>query len=138
MRPGMPVRPGRTGRARRERPAAVTPEGDLAEVVRRERRLLDPAVRCRPEEVEGLLHPEFVEIGSSGKIWDRPAIIAALSADPAVPGEPVDVEPRRLCDDVVLVTYQVTGAPSTLRSSVWVRGPVAGWRLRFHQGTVAP
>lgn len=116
----------------------MTPDGDLAEVVRRERRLLDPAVRCRPEEVEGLLHPEFVEVGSSGTLWDRPAIIAALSADPAVAGDAEDVEPHRLCDDVVLVTYRVAGAPGTLRSSVWVRDPVAGWRLRFHQGTGAP
>ena len=59
-------------------------EGDLAEVVRRERQLLDPALRADGEFVAGLLHPEFVEYGASGRVWDRETTVAALRADPRV------------------------------------------------------
>ena len=44
----------------------------------------------------------------------------------------------RLAEDVVLLTYRVTGEPGSLRSSLWVRDSEAGWRLRFHQGTRMP
>ena len=69
------------------------PHDDLAEVVRRERQLLDPAVRARADQVETLLHPDFVEYGASGRVWDRAAIIAALVADPQVSGGWIDFVP---------------------------------------------
>jgi len=42
---------------------------DRAEVVRRELLLLDPVVRADVGRVRGLLHPDFVEFGASGRIW---------------------------------------------------------------------
>jgi hypothetical protein len=76
--------------------------GDERDVIEREVALLDPAVRRDPRRVRALLHPDFTEYGTSGRIWDRDSIAAV----------------------------------TTLRSSVWVRDPAAGWLLRFHQGTV--
>lgn len=46
-----------------------------------ELKLLDPEVRRSPQRVGELLHPEFVEIGASGRIWDRDAIIALLAGE---------------------------------------------------------
>src|SRR5262245_21400147 len=102
----------------------MTHQGDdLAEVVRRERQLLDPALRADGEFVAGLLHPDYVEYGASGRVWDRDAVIAALQADPEVLAEAADFEPVRLAEDVVLLTFRLQGDRSSLRCSVWVREP---------------
>ena len=104
-------------------------------VVALERRLLDPAVRSDPAAVEALLHPDFREIGATGGMWDRAAIIASLSADPGVPAAlPSAVDAREVADGVVLLTYALAGS---LRSSLWVRGGPEGWQVLFHQGTPA-
>jgi hypothetical protein len=116
----------------------VTTTEDLAEVLRREQALLDPALRADGERVEELLHPDFVEHGASGRVWDRPAIIAAMAEDPVVAGPAQDFVATALADDVVLLTYRVTGPRGSLRSSVWVRTDDQGWRVRFHQGTRVP
>lgn len=118
-----------------EHDGRVLEDADLLEVIRREKLLLDPALRASAEDVTALLHPDFVEFGASGRVWDRASIVSALAEDPTVSGESTDFRTAPLADNVVLLTYRVTGEPGSLRSSVWVRDANAGWRLRFHQGT---
>ena len=108
---------------------------DLAEVVRLERLLLDPSVRSDDDHVTRLLHPQFREHGASGRVWDRAAVVAAMSDDAAVAGPAEDFEATRLAGGVVLLTYRVPGGAGSLRSSVWLRAAGGGWQLRFHQGT---
>ena len=107
---------------------------DLPEVIRCEQRLLDPSVRAEPQAVDELLHPEFIEFGSSGRVWDRSSIVAALQADPQVTSEGSDYQAVTLTEGVVLLTYWLTGSRPSLRSSIWVKD-ADRWRLRFHQGT---
>jgi ribonuclease HI len=114
---------------------SVLEDEDVAEVVSRERQLLDPALRASEDRVGELLHPDFLEYGASGRIWPRAGVIAALAGDPDVSGEGIDFSPVKLADDVVLLTYRIEGDAPSLRSSIWVKDPVRGWRLRFHQGT---
>jgi len=111
---------------------------DLHEVVRREQLLLDPAVRADRSAVLALLHPDFVEFGKSGRVWDRDRIVAMTAADPSPSGPASDFESVQLADDVVLLTFRVRGDVEALRSSVWVRDPSAGWQMRFCQGTRIP
>jgi ribonuclease HI len=108
----------------------------LAQVVALERRLLDPEVRARPEEVERLLHPDFREVGASGRTWTRAAIVAALRDDPGAGAAMDDVRATRLAEDVVLLTYTAVppAGPGSRRSSVWVAS-AGGWQVVFHQGT---
>lgn len=108
---------------------------ELAEVVRLERQLLDPALRAAGDRVQDLLHPDVVEYGASGRVWHRGAITAALTADPQVSGEGADFLPVALAENVVLLTYRIVGAAGSLRSSIWIKDSSVGWRLRFHQGT---
>jgi ribonuclease HI len=112
----------------------VTPD-DLAEVVRLERRTLDPGVRADGGQLLALLHPGFREHGASGRVWTRDDVLEALS------GPPVDVEDlqaRALGADAALVTYRSdAGGRRALRSSVWVRDG-GTWRLVFHAGTPLP
>lgn len=50
-----------------------------------ELRLLDAEVRRSPERLGALLHPDFYEFGSSGRLWDRAAVLAELTGKD-VPG----------------------------------------------------
>jgi|SRR5450631_571349 len=113
---------------------------DRAEVMRRELLLLDPVVRADPGRVRRLLHPDFVEFGASGRIWDGKAIVEALAADSApVQRRAVDLVPVRLSVDTILLTYRIDDLErASLRSSVWLRKTDGEWLLRFHQGTSIP
>jgi ribonuclease HI len=113
-------------------------DADTAAVVELERLLLRPDVRADRQQVEVLLHQDFQEIGASGRVWDRETILDALVGDPAAPGAAEGFAPARLAEDVVLLTYRVSGEAGSLRSSLWVRDRASGWRLRFHQGTRMP
>ncbi len=119
--------------------AEAVEDPEIAEVVRRELLLLDPTVRASRDRTLGLLHPDFVEFGASGRRWDAERVAASMAQAP-VAGERVEgrgFSGIRLADDVVLLTFE-TRSPErvSLRSSVWVRVD-AEWWLRFHQGTVA-
>jgi ribonuclease HI len=114
-------------------------DDDAREVIRRELELLDLSVRRDPAAVRARLHPAFREIGASGRVWGLEEILAALAAgDEQTPAEAHDLEPARLADDLVLLTYRaVRPERRSLRSSLWQR--VDGeWLLRFHQGTPEP
>lgn len=111
----------------------------FAVVQARELELLDPDVRRDARRVDQLLHPRFVEIGRSGRRWQRAEIIAALA------GEQGRVAPETdewVFDDVgpmlVLVTYRVMSATGSSRhASLWDLSGGAPL-IRYHQGTVSP
>lgn len=124
------------GRPVGEDAAVTTDDDDLELVVRLEQRLLDPAVRADPAAVGALLHPEFSEVGRSGRVWERATTLVALAADPEVGQEHTDFVPHRITADVVLLRFR--GADGTQRSSLWVRDGDLGWVMRYHQGTLPP
>lgn len=93
--------------------------------------------------LEDLIADDFLEIGASGRRWDRTAVVQ-LPSEPAVGEVALDgFAIEVLAPDVVLATYQTTsstpgGMPLTVwRSSVWVRRD-GRWQLRYHQGTPMP
>ena len=101
-----------------------------------EERLLLPRVRASPDEVAALLADEFIEFGSSGRIYDKQQIIRLLQEER---GQAIctlaDFSARRLAANIVLVTYRVVES-QTIRSSIW-RLEDGRWRMVFHQGTKA-
>jgi ribonuclease HI len=118
---------GASGRAETAPPEALVEE--------LERELLGPLVRGDMGRTAVLLHPDFLEIGSSGRVWTRDAMMMALEEDP---GERTDIEilgSDRIGPGAVLLTYRnFARSGTTLRSSLWVLDGER-WRLRFHQGT---
>jgi len=105
-----------------------------------EEALLSADVRRDPGRLRELLAPDFVEIGQSGRRWDRDGIIAALTgdADPVI--EPVITEREAvgIGPDAVLLSYRLeTGGRSSRRSSLW-RSDRGAVRCVFHQGTPLP
>lgn len=109
-----------------------------SEVIRLERQLLDPEVRRQPDLVRALLHPEFVEFGASGRVWNAESIIDALaSAKTSEEMTATDFMAVSLAVDVILLTFKTENTGRTcLRSSVWIRSEGDKWHLRFHQGTI--
>jgi len=100
-----------------------------------EEELLRPETRADFGRMAMLLHPDFAEIGESGRMWTREEIINALRADPAANGGLDLLAVDRLGEDSILLTYRSRGrSGSSLRSSLWLR-EAGQWRLRFHQGT---
>jgi ketosteroid isomerase-like protein len=118
-------------------PGVDADAGGAAEQVRAlELRLLDPVVRRDRAAVDRLLSPDFVEIGVSGRVWDKRSVLDLLSADTRPPPAVSDLRAEWLSPDAILVTYRAhrPGAAISMRASVWLRD-ADGWRVRFHQGT---
>jgi hypothetical protein len=109
------------------------------EIGRLERLHLDPAVRSSAAELNELLADDFLEIGASGRLFDKADVLASLPQDPALDACLTDLVVRQLAPDVALATYRIRsrsaeGDRHSLRSSLWVRRS-SRWQLRFHQGT---
>ncbi|MFZ0393930.1 MAG: nuclear transport factor 2 family protein [Terracidiphilus sp.] len=109
---------------------------------RLEESLLSPAVRRDGERLRAMLTEDFLEFGSSGRVWTRKSIIELLATEknffpPAIE----DFQCAMLTDKVALVTYRTLRndgksgeSLESLRSSIWTRRD-GEWRMRFHQGT---
>ena len=115
---------------------------DAAELRRLEESLLDAAIRRDGNRLRDLLAEDFVEFGSSGRVWSRKTIIDFLAAETGFKAPAIhDFDFRPLDRDVALVTYRTeriddkSGARLiSLRSSIWKRHD-GSWRMVFHQGT---
>jgi hypothetical protein len=100
--------------------------------------------RCNRDRLEQLLHPEFHEVGRSGRTYSRERIISHLAAQQTQPVVASDsFAASQLGPGVALLTYRSAHVESegklvhhTLRSSVWVKAN-SGWQMRYHQGTPA-
>ncbi len=103
-----------------------------------EQRLLDPAVRRSPDLAAELLADDFVEIGSSGRTFDKTAILDLFTLEEQNPSvlTIIDFSVRCLSSSIVLATYQIPETRSK-RSSLW---KLCGsqWQIVFHQGTIVP
>ncbi len=103
--------------------------------------LLASSTRGDAARLGQFLHPEFVEIGRSGRRWTRDEIIASLGTEESLPAPETDewefMEPA---PHLVLVTYRIrsgtsdSGVSSSRHVSVWDAASGKP-RLRFHQGT---
>ena len=115
-------------------------DDDLAgALLRSEERLLDPSFRAS-SEVAAWLDPEFVEIGRSGRIYDRAETLAALAAESTTRPSPErairDFTVSRLSPSFARVTYRIeTREGDSVRASIWRRTATGAWQLVFHQGT---
>ncbi len=107
-----------------------------------EEELLSPQVRASEARLNELLADDFVEFGSSGRIYDKPCIIRELGES----GFVADFEIGDFClvmsrADSALVTYRCEARSDggnvirkSNRSSLW-RLVDDRWQLVFHQGT---
>ncbi|GHB49276.1 hypothetical protein GCM10007094_43130 [Pseudovibrio japonicus] len=87
------------------------------------------------QQLELLLHDEFVEIGGSGHFTDRARVMAELAPKPVgYPRRTIKgYHCRRLSDVLIQVFYEVV-EDDTRRTSIW-RLADDRWQLIYHQGT---
>jgi hypothetical protein len=114
-----------------------------AELERLELLLMNPEVRRDRDRVAALLTDDFVEFGSSGRVWTRDSTLNLLGTETYTPPEVEDFACRMLSLKLVLATYRAvrkdatTGERTvTLRSSLWTK-ETGTWKMCFHQGTRA-
>lgn len=102
-------------------------------------------IRSSSSAVSELLADQFIEFGSSGRIFNKATIIDALKTEISDQQISVgDFAVQELAATVVLVKYIAT-KPSgyqgptirTLRSSIWQLIDER-WQMIFHQGTKIP
>jgi len=101
------------------------------EIRKLEDSLVSPEVRASADALNRLVSDQFVEFGSSGRIYTKQDVIAQMIAAPSITVEVADFRILAVSPDVALATYR-TGR--SLRSSVW-RREAESWRIVFHQGT---
>jgi hypothetical protein len=112
-----------------------------------EEKFLLQKVRSSREELEKLISPDFIEYGSSGKIYNYLGTIAYLLTNSVDTFKYsfVNFKTRRLSDDTILALYILEIEKKrriiiTNRSSLWRQeadfdGQSFVWRIIFHQGT---
>ena len=115
------------------------PNLELARHLRElEESLLQPDIRKSPQLVE-LLADDFIEYGSSGRVYTRSDLVSVLQAESPSLQTTSNFSATELGPDAALLTYRIRlhGEPPihTLRSSVWRRED-GKWQMVFHQGTV--
>lgn len=107
---------------------------DEEHVVALERELLSDEVRSDRARVAALLHPQWQEIGASGRLWSRDDILDDI-APLATPVALDTITVSRVASDLILLVWRASADDgSRLRSSLWQR-TTGQWQQRFHQGT---
>ena len=92
----------------------------------RELEMLHPDTRGDAKRMRELLRDDFIEFGSSGRVYEKRMLVDMLSKE-----EHAAV--------TALVTYRSVGqsGQEARRSSIWVK-EAGQWRMAFHQGTRIP
>jgi hypothetical protein len=98
-----------------------------------ERSLLDFSVRQSTGQLNKLIADDFLEFGSSGKIYNKQDCIKPDETSRKFVVS--DFKINELSKDVTLATYKTTeDGIASLRSSIWQRYGDE-WKMIFHQGT---
>ncbi|WP_413381898.1 DUF4440 domain-containing protein [Alkalihalobacillus sp. 1P02AB] len=88
-------------------------------------------------EMAELLADDFVEHGSSGRIFDKKDQLNTLDYKNTITYTVTDFNIKILSLDVLLATYKTLRHPdnkTSIRSSIW-RRKEGKWQMVFHQGT---
>lgn len=91
-----------------------------------EKKLLDPEVRRSVSELANLLADDFVEFGSSGRVFTKQQVVEGLPHSPSVQMTILNFQAKPLAADIMLTTYNLIKQNDTrvemgysLRSSIW-------------------
>jgi hypothetical protein len=93
-------------------------------------------------DFEKRMAPDYWEVGASGRRYSREFILEFLANHPPVDAASVgwkcsDHTVRHLGPDTYLLTYTLAqGERFTRRSTIWQKRS-EGWRILYHQGTIA-
>jgi hypothetical protein len=123
----------------------MEPKSDLdvlEELMRREPIFHRAEFGTTRADFERMMDEDFCEVGASGRRYSRAYVLDELEKRHSGPRSDVwetsEFACRRLAEDVYLLTYTLLqdGVRLTRRSTIWRRSG-DGWKILFHQGTVA-
>ena len=105
----------------------------------RELEMLHPETRGDARRMRELLRDDFIEFGSSGRVYEKRMLVDMLSKEEHAEVVIRDFAVRELAPETALVTYRSVGqsGQEARRSSIWVRD-AGQWLMAFHQGTRIP
>jgi hypothetical protein len=104
-----------------------------------ERELVDPEIRKDSERIAELLSAEFMEFGSSGKVYRKRDVLDSAKRPGSATYQLSGFAFKKLGDKHILVMYQSINSYNeiALRSSIWVNEN-GSWQMLHHQSTVVP
>lgn len=109
---------------------------DEDQVIALEKSFLTDEVRADPASVAALLHPDWVEVGKSGRVWSKADKLAEVSPGLGTDFELIAVD--RIAPEVILVQWRgLSDRGDSRRVSVWVKDGNR-WLMRYQQGTPDP
>ena len=115
----------------------------LKNLIELEKGFLGSSVRKSRKSLNALLHDTVVEIGMSGKIYDKNKIIESLLQEKPCVMRATDFNLRMLSDEIAQLIYKLECCDGdntkrySIRNSIW-KCDNDGWQMIFHQGTVLP
>ena len=113
--------------------------GPIAFVGQAERDLLSAAQRSSRKYLNAILADEFIEIGQSGRLYDKASIIAALLASPQTHASMADLSVKRLSQDLILASYKTVNpmrrTHPVCRHSLWQKLGEK-WQLLYHEAEI--
>jgi hypothetical protein len=112
----------------------------LEELRRREPIFHHPEFGTTRRDYEAMTHPDFWEVGASGRRYSREFVLDTLENRRPDPDEDKwlisDFHCREIARDNYLITYTLAQGPRiTRRATLW-RRTQAGWQALYHQGTI--
>jgi hypothetical protein len=102
--------------------------------------LLQPEVRKSKKRLDELIADDFVEIGTSGKEYDKQDVINDLASQDEIKFTVQNFNTIEISPDTILASYEVekeTSGSESIRSnrtSIW-KNIDGNWQIVFHQGT---
>ena len=104
--------------------------------------LLQPEVRKSKERLNDLIADNFLEVGTSGRNYNKQDILNELPGERETKFTVKDFRTIEISSDTILATYQaekeISGSKEKIlssRSSIWKNND-GNWQIIFHQGTI--
>jgi hypothetical protein len=112
----------------------------LRELQRREPIFHHPEFGTTRRDYEAMTHPDFWEVGASGRRYSREFVLDTLESRLPDPDEDKWMTSDFLCREIAADNYLVTytlaqGQRVTRRATLW-RLTATGWQALYHQGTI--
>jgi len=113
----------------------------LNELIPREPIFHRPELGTTRADLERMTEETFWEVGASGRRYSRQYVLDELEKRRANQAEDLwqtrDFHCLEIAADNYLITYTlIQGARVTRRSTIW-RRTAEGWKILYHQGTIA-
>lgn len=113
---------------------------DVSGIIELEQKLHDPKARKNYDELAKILSDDFLEIGTSGRVYDKKLVISNLLSEEEIKIDSFDFKLIQLSNNIIQLLYKtriqsIDGTfLASLRSSIW-KFEDDRWQLLFHQGT---